>query len=119
MAMDQNLDMRHQHEMRPECAREFGKLSAEAKAHSEFRAEVRADLAELKTQLADLADIKEMLAEHIGQSTGGWQRIETLENHQSKLEDRMWGERLKSGGIVGILILAIQFLIKTLSQGAG
>lgn len=102
---------RREHLLRPECAREFGKIAEAQKNNAEFRNEVRTELADIKKSLADIPDIKTMLAEHLGQAGGGWQRIKALEDSLDKLDKRIWAERLTTGAITGTVMLLINHFV--------
>lgn len=99
------------HDMRPGCAKEFGKIQAQQEMNQEFRIEVRHEFQNLKEALGDIVDIKAMLAEHIGAAGGGWDRIEALEANHKLIESRMWQDRLKTSGVTGLIILLADFLI--------
>ena len=108
-----------EHSMRPECAKEFGKIEASLANHRRFREEVRGELRDIKMQIETLSssvtggvsDIRNMLAEHIGESHGVQHRIKSLESDIDNVEARLWSERLKASAITGGLVFVIEFLL--------
>lgn len=107
------------HHLRPECAKEFGKIEASLANHRRFREEVRSELRDIKIQIESLtssvtvgvSDIRNMLAEHIGESHGVHHRIKSLESDIDNVESRLWSERLKASAITGGLVFVIEFLL--------
>jgi hypothetical protein len=103
--------MTEDHELRPECAREFGRIQAAEEAAREFRAEVRNSLGDIKD---DVADMKEMLANHVGVATSVVDRIEAAEEDIDIINDRMWRERVISAGGAGGVFALLSWLIERL-----
>jgi hypothetical protein len=104
------------HSMRPECAKEFGKIEANLHEHAIFRTEVRTELRGLKEQIESVqtgvAEIHRLLSGHLGEAGGGWERIRDLESSLKRMDDRMWTERLKTGGVVTACVAVLQFAMK-------
>lgn len=112
------------HDLRPECAKEFGKIQAREEAHSDFRVEVRSELKSINDNMKTLPEIKELLSKHIGESGGGWQRIEKLEENQKELTEKhdslktgVWQDRVKTSGLTATLFMTAQFLLSHWLEG--
>jgi hypothetical protein len=76
-------------QMRADCAREFGRLQAEAESHKEFREQVRNDLNEIKQSLDNL--------------------------HESQTQT--WKDRALTGGTGGGVLGAVYVLVELLKSG--
>lgn len=113
--MPDNVDF--EHDLRPGCAKEFGRLQEAQRNNHEFKEEMRHDLDEIRRAMSDIPEIKTMLVAHIGESTGGWQRIEALEQDIVRIEDKMWSERLKASGLTGSLLLLGSYLLERFNGG--
>jgi len=101
--------------VRPQCAREFGKLQAEAEAHREFRTEVRKDLTEIKAQMAGIHDIKELIASMNPTQASMQERVEKLESSVSE----MWKDRIKTAGASSGAMTVIYVLVEYLRSRYG
>jgi CII-binding regulator of phage lambda lysogenization HflD len=118
------------HEMRPECAKEFGVIQADLRHHDEFRKEVRSSLAGIDHEIKKLTgngnkgrvehlsdavgELGKLLTRSITKSDAVVEaiqvRMENIEKQQKKIGEeqervasRMWSERLRITGIVGLL----------------
>ena len=107
------IELIETHSMRPECAKEFGRIEANLNEHANFRREVRSELKDLKEKMetinSGVAEIHRLLSGHLGEAGGGWDRIAKVEKSLTKIEDRMWAERLKTGGVVALCVAFLQF----------
>jgi len=98
------------HKMRPDCAKEFGKIEATLHEHETFRREVKESLSDIKRSLETIVEIKEMLAVMNTERAAEIARVAALEATGDKLDRRMWGERVKIGGFSVVLVGLIKLI---------
>lgn len=118
----------------PECALKFGTIEAELEHTHEFRDEVRGSLGKIDHEVRKLTgngnkgridklfdavgEINTMIATHITHCETAEEvmeeRITELKEKQAaeqkKVDDRLWSERLKIAGIVGLILIVNQLL---------
>jgi len=110
------------HNMRPECAKEFGELKQGLRTANEFRIEFRHELSDIKKRIDDLqrstsinaTEVRDLLKGHIGESTGRDRRLEAVEAAIEKLDNRAWTERATSGGIGAGVVIAVEWGLRML-----
>ena len=91
------------HELRPECAKEFGKISTALEGQKELRSDQ-------KVMMSDLGEIKTMLVAHIALDDGRNARLDSFESGLDKLDGRVYSISAKVAGVVGILIVIAHYV---------
>ena len=118
------------HEMRPECSREFGKISTALEFHKGWRDEQLSKLNKLQSEIekltgngnrgkidelaSSLASVERMMTDHLARSEASQQRISSLEQRVDVLDSRVFSTSVKVAGAVGLLVLIGQYLWKVL-----
>lgn len=109
--------MASEHDMRPECAMEFGKITAERTQAAEFREEVRSTLLAIQKEIHVLTgngnrgkidEISGMLGEYISSTKSQDHRLAAVEESQRRMDSRMWSLGMKLGVMIGTITVLAQ-----------
>jgi hypothetical protein len=118
------------HELRPECAKEFGSIQKGLEFHKEWRDEQRVALSTLQREVEkltgngnrgridgisdDISEIKTMLVGHIAEAEERDHRLDTHDKLLEKYEGRVYAISLKVAGVVAFLAMVIKLGIDRL-----
>ena len=102
------------HTMRPECAKEFGKLETYAKVQAEFRLSMEKDIRELKQVNMDM---REMLAGHLSRSESVLGRLKVVEDEQRRMNKSIMSLGVKIGSVIAVLQVITQLVLANIGGG--
>lgn len=118
------------HDLRPECAKEFGRIHRSLEFHQEWRTEQRQSLLNIQKEVEkltgngnrgriddiflDLAEIKTMLISHIAEATARDHRLDAHAARLDKLDSRIYTVAIGAAGLTALLIPLGKMLVEHL-----
>lgn len=118
------------HEMRSECAKEFGSIQTALAFHKEWREEQSHKLDRIQKEVEKLtgngnkgkidelfnklSDLNTLIAQHIAMAESSQHRIEVLEQKTGLLEERIFSTSLKVAGVVGAVTIILHWVASKL-----
>jgi len=113
--------MSGEHEMRPECALEFGRIQTALEFHKEWREETTQKLNCIQKEIEKLTgngnrgkidEIRILIEGQIASFAASEHRIDDLEKKIKLLEERVFSTSLKVAGGIGVASVIIHYVLK-------